>query len=442
MADPKVIFSAARPAFPLAIVTGLLALAVMLLLQPIPAHAQSCWSVLNYDANGKVTSDTMCEDGTGSGDQGSKKSKKPGANQKIVEPGEVMIMDPPVGAITKVRREGYKVIEEIRIPDLKTKILRLKTPEGVEVPDALKQLRQMFPGLPIDANDLLDLSSKPGPQLAQTQAPLDYSRKAVGWGAVPNSCGAGLKIGMIDGAVDVNHRALKGQKVKFKSFLGKGKKPAEVNHGTAVAVILVGKPNVAGNPGGLLPGAELLAAGIFEKRGGRKVGNLAAMVRAVSWFVREKVTLVNLSIAGSHNQIMERLLDRASIKGLLMVAAAGNKGKKAPPAWPAAHDKVLAVTAVDEDMSIYEWANRGQYIDFAAPGVAIDTMTPSGRKQQSGTSFAAPFITGMVAVHLMEGYSADPNKIRASMKKYSRDLGRSGKDKTFGWGLVRLRPRC
>ena len=351
-------------------------------------------------------------------------------------------MDPPVGAITKVRREGYKVLEEIRIPDLKTKILRLKTPKGMEVPDALKQLREMFPGLPIDSNDLLDLSAGSSRQLAQAQAPLDYSRRAVGWGAVPETCGQGLRLGMIDGAVDVRHKALQGRKVTFKSFLGKGKKPAEVNHGTAVAVILVGKPNVSGSPGGLLPGAELFAAGIFEKRGGRKVGNLAAMVRAVSWFVREKVHLVNLSIAGSHNQIMERLLDRAAIKGLLMVAAAGNKGDKAPPAWPAAHPKVIAVTAIDNQLKIYDQANRGDYVDFAAPGVNLVTQVPEGLKLQSGTSFASPFITAMVAIHLDAGFPTDADQLRGSLRRYTKDLGQSGKDTDFGWGLVRLKPSC
>ena len=70
------------------------------------------------------------------------------------------------------------------------------------------------------------------------------------------------------------------------------------------------------------------------------------------------------------------------------------------------------------------------------------TATPGGYKEQSGTSFAAPYITSMVAVHLSAGYSSDPDVLRGSLRRYSVDLGTKGKDQVFGWGLVRLRPDC
>ena len=111
--------------------------------------------------------------------------------------------------------------------------------------------------------------------------PGDYGRRVMGWGEVPPSCGSGIRIGMIDTLVDVNHPALKGQRVTRRSFPPKGAKPGVSDHGTGVAGILVGKP-ASNNWKGLLPGAQLYAANIFAARpdGGLRA-NLASMMKAV-----------------------------------------------------------------------------------------------------------------------------------------------------------------
>ena len=91
---------------------------------------------------------------------------------------------------------------------------------------------------------------------------------------------------MIDNGVEVNHPALKGQKVEFRSFHKKGRRPGPNDHGTAVAAIMVGKPEW----GGLLPGAELKAANMFEMNEvGRVVGSSVALLRAVNWLATMKV---------------------------------------------------------------------------------------------------------------------------------------------------------
>ncbi|MDX1737714.1 MAG: S8 family serine peptidase, partial [Alphaproteobacteria bacterium] len=186
----------------------------------------------------------------------------------------------------------------------------------------------------------------------------------------------------------------------------------------------------------------LYAANIFEKRAGLTKGNLSAMLRALDWFVLQKVQVVNLSIVGGLNKIMRMALTKIKEKGIIIVAAAGNNGAKAAPVWPAADPSVLAVTAIDYRFGVYRQANRGSYIDFAAPGVAIETETPDGKKQQSGTSFATPFITAVVAIHLQLGFEPDVDLLRKSMQRYAQDLGKKGKDATYGWGLVRVKPSC
>ena len=125
-----------------------------------------------------------------------------------------------------------------------------------------------------------------------------------------------------------------------------------------------------------------------------------------------------------------------------MVAAAGNWGRADKPAYPAAYSEVVAVTAVGPYRGIYKKANRGNYIDFAAPGVRLWTAIPEGGKYQSGTSFAAPYITALAGMEVSKGANKDTSRLRKVLQGNSRDLGNPGKDSTYGWGLVQRGPGC
>ena len=120
----------------------------------------------------------------------------------------------------------------------------------------------------------------------------------------------------------------------------------------------------------------------------------------------------------------------------------GNGRAKAKPAFPAAHPKVLSVTAIDQKLAPYSHANQGNYIDFAAPGVALWTAINGGGGLQSGTSFAAPFISAAVALKISGGASPDAASLRRVLRQIAKDLGTPGRDAVFGWGLVRVRPDC
>jgi subtilisin family serine protease len=135
-------------------------------------------------------------------------------------------------------------------------------------------------------------------------------------------------------------------------------------------------------------------------------------------------------------------MERARWRGLIMVAAAGNNGSTAEPAYPAAYPDVIAVTAIDAEKHVYKYANRGGYIDFAAPGVRIWTASPGGGRYQSGTSFASPYVSVLSALAVAEGQRPQPDDIRALLLQDVIDLGAPGRDSTFGWGLVGTEARC
>lgn len=399
------------------------------------------WRILKRDKNGRPI---IVDRGTGKAiefEETATPSAKPPTDDQInklntrsLMRGQVLLVDPPSSVRADLERDGFKVIEEIKLYSLGMNVWRVSIPPSMSEKAALRKLKKDYPKILVDTNEVFDLSAgRFGP---------DFSRGFVGWGPVSNRCGSGMRIGMVDGAVDVKTPALKGQKVIYQGFNAKNRKPAGEAHGTAVAAMLVGRAKGSSSIGGLLPGAQLYAAGIFEIRGGKQVGNLANMLKATDWLVKNRANVINMSIAGGGNGVMTFVLNKLLKEGIVVVAAAGNNGPRAEPAWPAAHPKVIAVTAIDQKLHIYQHANQGGYVDFSAPGVNLVTQTPGGIKQQSGTSFAAPFITAMVAIHLDAGFPHDPDQLRGSLRRYTKDLGQKGKDQAFGWGLVRLKPAC
>ena len=159
--------------------------------------------------------------------------------------------------------------------------------------------------------------------------------------------------------------------------------------------------------------------------------------------VQKHVRVVNVSLAGDDNALMALAVRRASARGMVLIAAAGNAGPNAPPAYPGALPEVIAVTAVDQQGAVFAGANRGSYIAFAAPGVRIWVPTPDCQgRYETGTSFATPFALGTAALEMMQGAPADADVLRQRLAAKAQPLGTSGRNPTFGYGLVQASTSC
>lgn len=124
-------------------------------------------------------------------------------------------------------------------------------------------------------------------------------------------------------------------------------------------------------------------------------------------------------------------------RGIIIVAAAGNRGPASPPLYPAAYRSTIAVTATDARSRIYSRANRGDYVFVAAPGV--DVLAPVPRDDVegvSGTSFAAAFLSGLLALRVEQTGGLTPTQAQLEISRSVKDLGRAGRDQIFGHGLV------
>ena len=416
----------------------------MLVLGAQASHADQT-RVLKYDKDGNVIGAESREINTTDRPEQKNSKKEEPQNSKAnfsdgpskfnpdteYEQGEVVVVDPPSGFVEKVRANGFYVIEQTRLDNLGIEIIRLSTPSGMDVKEAIRVLAQQFPGVTVDANTRFDPSS--GREDAN-------ARIMGGWQGLSPDCGKNLVLGMIDSGIDMNHPALKGQKIEYREFYKPGRKPAPPDHGTGVAAMLVGRAEW----GGLVPGAQLYAANMFElNEEGKKVGSAIGLIKSMDWIASKKVDAVNMSVAGGDNKVVRKALDIAKKQNLLLIAAVGNWGRSDKPAYPAAYREVIAVTALKGGELIYSHANTGKYVDFAAPGVGIWVATPGGGGEiQSGTSYATPFITAIAAVLRKSGRANSPEKFKKLLTKVTKDLGKPGKDEIFGTGAVRAKPSC
>ena len=148
------------------------------------------------------------------------------------------------------------------------------------------------------------------------------------------------------------------------------------------------------------------------------------------------MTVINISLVGPRNALVERAVAGARERGVILVAAVGNDGPAAPPLFPASYDGVVGVTAVSVVDRVLPEAGRGAQVDFAAPGADMAAAGAAGSwTSVRGTSFAAPIVAGLIA---REG--------SASIARSANDLGEPGRDPVYGGGLVgtssRVAPRA
>jgi subtilisin family serine protease len=246
--------------------------------------------------------------------------------------------------------------------------------------------------------------------------------------------GRDVVIAVIDAAIDGGHPDLKGAISLAFDAVGAPDKGSAF-HGTAVAGIIRAQGALAG----AAPQATILAARAFHQRSAGEAAQTTSwtLLRALEWAVSNKANVLNLSFAGPKDEALHVALQAAMARGVIAVAAAGNNGPKAAPAYPAAYPEVIAVTAVDANDQRYAQANRGSYIAIAAPGVDVLAPVENGKHSfLSGTSFATAYVSGIVALLLERNRNLDTAAVIDLIAAGAEDLGPRGRDDDFGAGRV------
>lgn len=333
--------------------------------------------------------------------------------------------------IKKADQLGLKLSENKHLKNLEHDLLLFHGDEKA-LPSLIKQLQNHFQTVSFDFNH----------HYTSAATPRHYAAKMINWPET-KSCKAGLSqqpfsIGLIDGLPDVTHPVLKDQTITIQSFINPRSTP-DKQHGTAIAGILAGQQSHQ-NHQGLLTGVHIMSAVALRHENQKSLATTDSIVRAINWLLSHHVRLVNISLAGKKNNIiLEKTIAHANKNNMIIFAAAGNEGSMTEqPSYPAALPDVFAITAIDAAHRLYQHANQGSYIDFAAPGVDIWTISQTGQgKYRSGTSYAAPYAIAIAALYLMKNETMSRDEIHAALKKNAHSLIKDERNNRFGWGIIR-----
>lgn len=314
--------------------------------------------------------------------------------------GELLVMDADPADIAQAQQAGYAVIERSRIDSLSLTVTRLSLPRGTSLEEGAEELESMLPGATISADNLYFQSGSAG-VTAVGQAAFARAQTAT---RVP--------VGMIDGAPGPESGV-----ASTRGFAAGAPNPSD--HASAIASLMRGA--------GI---TTIRAADVYGTDSAG--GNAAAIARALGWLVEQGSRVVVISLVGPDNPVMERAIAAARREGVIVVAAVGNDGPAAPPAYPASYNGVIAVTAVDRRERALIEAGRASHLDYAAPGADIYGLDAGGRSRRlRGTSFATPLVAARLAAALESGAGW-----RATLDREAEDLGERGPDPVFGRGLL------
>jgi hypothetical protein len=300
----------------------------------------------------------------------------------------------------------------------------------------------------------------------QTPAPFDTVRgcimpswfdPAVGWGIramyadphlVRPSGGAGIKVGVVDAGVaphpDVARRVVKCMNLTTDSL-----PPCTdtMNHGTQIASVIAADGGEDGlGMWGMAPEVSIYSYRVCDRNQECWAAWVAAGIRAA---IADGVNIINISLASSGNDdVVHAAIDEAVARNILVVVAAGNSPPYSNVGYPAAYPEVLSVGAITKSGAPWAYtasgANDGDYarevneIEVAAPGAECRAALMNGCwVQASGTSIAAPMVTGLAA-KLWNGSAAET---RARLQRAARftDLHVAGDDTLTGFGMPTLR---
>ena len=165
-------------------------------------------------------------------------------------------------------------------------------------------------------------------------------------GAHQVSLGAGVQVGIIDSAIDRSHPDLAPRVADARDFVNVRTTGEGESHGTAVAG-LIGAGSDDGGLVGVAPEAQLIGLRacwqVPDAPSSSGICNSFSLARAINFAILNEIKVLNLSIGGPHDPLLEELLDTAEASGMVLIAASGDSGEVV---FPASHPGVISAGAI------------------------------------------------------------------------------------------------
>lgn len=244
--------------------------------------------------------------------------------------------------------------------------------------------------------------------------------------------GKGIKVGVLDSGIS-SHEDL--SIVGGWNFINNTSNyNDDFGHGTHVTGTIAATNNNLGVVG-VAPDVQIYALKVLDSQGNAKWSTVA---KAIDWAITNKIQVLNMSFGGNQgSKTIEKALNKAYNSGMVLIASSGNTGDNTNLFYPANYSSVIAVGATDQNNNIAAFSNRGTKIELVAPGVDIESTYPGNSyRMLSGTSMAAPHITGVASLL----WSKDPTltnfQVREKLRQSTTDLGLPGVDVVYGYVLI------
>ncbi len=204
--------------------------------------------------------------------------------------------------------------------------------------------------------------------------------------------GNGVHVAIIDSGVDFEHRDLAAQLTGTKNFVDRSKTVFKSDiHGTAVAGIIGATANNSQGIVGIAPETELIALkACAQKNSGSSIAVCTSftLAKALNFAIKQEVDIINLSLTGPSDALLERLVNKALDSNILVIGATG---KTAADYFPGKVDGVITVGTITEKIQ--------QPSAILAPGEQIISTSPNDAYDFfTGSSFATAHITGITAL--------------------------------------------
>ncbi|MFF5342802.1 type VII secretion-associated serine protease mycosin [Streptomyces althioticus] len=266
--------------------------------------------------------------------------------------------------------------------------------------------------------------------------------------------GAGVTVAVLDTGVEADHPDLDGNVLQGKDLVGFGAREGDeawARHGTAMAGIIAGHGHGPGNGDGVLgvaPEAKILPVRVIleDKDPARAKARSTrgnALAEGIRWAADHGADVINLSLgddsASAHPEEGEdEAIQYALRQGVVVVASAGNGGEKGDRiSYPAAYPGVIAATAVDRYGTRAPFSTRRWYATVSAPGVDVIIADPDHKYYEGwGTSAAAAFVSGAVALVKAAHPDLTPAQIKRLLEDTARNAPAAGRDDSRGFGFI------
>jgi hypothetical protein len=262
-----------------------------------------------------------------------------------------------------------------------------------------------------------------------------------------NYTGKNIIVAVLDTGVDGTHPDLKGNLVDGYSTITNEIISKDVNsdyqgHGTHVAGIIAAKKNDIGITG-ISPDAKIMPIKVLGANGGSDL----TVASGIKYAVENGANVINLSLGGERNLFEKNdnltciEINNAINKNIPVIVASGNQGSYLNPLnLPAGCEGSISVAAIDKKLNKSYFSSFDSSIFIAAPGVDIISTIPFNDNYNydymSGTSMAAPHISGAVALLLEQNPNISYTKLKDKLSKSTLDIDIQGKDPNTGYGLL------